>query len=126
MSEKLVYVKVRLHIPGARVGDVIGVSEERAQKLVNARYASYTDEQAEQGAATVAVLQPTALAYASTVDSPVTELPNVSDLKAAWITAAEAIGVDVAREDGSAKNKEELVADVTAAVGGADGGESTS
>jgi hypothetical protein len=108
----LVNIRIRLHIPGARVGQVVAVEKDRAARLVAAKYAVYVNEEPE---AVLEVEYPPVPDEGVAVD-PGTTLPDVSDKKAAWAAAAENLGIDLYREDGSDKTKQELIDEVTAAV----------
>jgi hypothetical protein len=107
MSEQ-VSILVRLHLPGAKVGDVITVDRDRADRLVNARYATYTDEKPTADY----VDEPTVIPPTTAAGPPVTDLPADSAVKAEWVAVAETIGVET-----EGRTKADIVEDVKAAVG---------
>lgn len=103
----LINVRIRLHLPEGKIGDVIAVSTERAEALVNGRYATYADEDETP----VAIISegPAPVAPAP---GPQVDLPAVSDVKQKWIDVAESLGIDT-----EGMNKTEVVDAVTEAVG---------
>jgi hypothetical protein len=109
----LVNIKVRLHLPEARVGEVIAVSPERADRLVNAKYAVFTDEKA-----TKEIADPAPASSASgALTTPITELPPQSALKAEWEAVAQSLGISLEDDEGNALTKADLIEAVEAAVG---------
>lgn len=91
-----VRIKLRLPVPEGRPGDVVEVSNERAEALVDRRYATYVS-----GGDSQPTPDPTPavdVVEAETADTgaaPVVDLPAQSDNKAAWEAAAAALGIDV-------------------------------
>jgi len=114
---ELVHIKLRLHIPGARVGDIVQVSKERAAQLVHARYATVVDGSPGETGELDLGKTPAVVAVTSSV-YPVTELPAKTDVKAVWVEAAETIGIPVVSENGKPKTKQEIMVAVLAAVDG--------
>lgn len=114
-----VTIKLRLPVPEGRPGDVVQVSNERAAVLVDRRYAIHVsggDVSPDYVADATEVAEVTAEETGAS-SAPETELPAVSDLKAEWVKAAESLGIDLQREDGSDKSKDELIEEVGAAAG---------
>jgi len=96
----LVSIRLRLHYPGHRVGDVIKMDAEQADRLVNAKYATYEDE---------------AVAYEPVEPDEVTpavDLPAESAVKPEWVAVAKNLGIDT---DGL--TKAEIIEVVTEVVG---------
>lgn len=88
-----VKIKLRLPVPEGRPGDVVEVSSQRAEALVDRRYATFVSVGSVPDPTPVV----TADVEAVTTDtgaSPVTELPASTDNKAAWEAAAASLGID--------------------------------
>lgn len=114
-----VTVKLRLPVPEGKPGAVVTLSDERAAILVDRRYATYVSSEpgvpvADMTPAAEPIEPPDPVAAAP---APSTELPNHSDRKEEWVAVAEALGIDLQREDGSDKTKDELIAEVEEATG---------
>jgi hypothetical protein len=101
-----VSIRLRLHYPGHKVGDVIKMDAAEADRLVNAKYATYED--AAPGEPVYVAPEPGAAP-----EGPVVELPADSALKSDWVAVAENLGLET--ED---KTKDEIVKAVKKAVGG--------
>lgn len=112
-----VTIKLRLPVPEGRPGDVVQVSNQRAEVLVDRKYAIYVSGGKPPAATVAAEPADTQAATVDTGATPITDLPAVGDLKAEWVKAAEALGIDTQREDGSDKSKDELIEAVTEATG---------
>lgn len=106
-------VKLRLPVPEGKPGAIVELSEERAQILVDRKYAVYAGSEA---AVTAEATPPPSAAAISKQATPDTELPNHSDNKPIWEEAARSLSISLEREDGTAKTKDELIAEVEAAV----------
>jgi hypothetical protein len=99
-----VSIRLRLHYPGHRVGDVIKMDAEKADKLVNAKYATYEDE------------QPAAVEYERVEPDevvPAVDLPAEYAVKAEWVKVADNLGIET-----DTLTKAEIIEVVKDAVGG--------
>jgi hypothetical protein len=86
-----VTVKLHLPVPEGKPGDEVELSQERAAALVDRRYATYVS-----GGSTAPepVTEPDVYEPVESASAPVTDLPAVSDKKAEWVAAADALGLD--------------------------------
>lgn len=107
-----VNIRVRLHFPGARVGDVIAVDKDQAERLVNAKYAEFTDD-----GPTKELVEAPKVIDSGPASEPLVHLPEDSALKAEWEAVASALGIPIEDADGKAYTKAVIMDEVKAALG---------